>query len=348
MTQNGYFQAGAPVVRVYRHRLALAVTCLALVALTLLSIVIGSRSIALTTVISAVFQFTPLDDEHLVMWSLRIPRTIVGVLAGFALGIAGAVTQSVTRNILAEPGLLGVNAGAALLVIAGIVILGIDRIDQYVWLGFAGAAFGGVAVLALGGWQQGAFDPTRLLLAGAGLSAALGSMTGVIIINAPLAALDNFRNWAAGSLEGRDFHVAFVLAGAVAVGFLLAMSISSRLNVIALGHDVSRSLGAKTSTTTCWAGAAVSILAGASTAAIGPIVFLGLAAPHLARLFFGSDHRWLLPASGLFGSCILLAADVIGRIVAPPREVPAGIIVLLLGGVLFVLMVRRFALRRSL
>jgi iron complex transport system permease protein len=318
----------------------------ALIALSVASLCFGSSEIDLHTLLDAFVTHDPTNDEHLIVWSLRLPRTMVAILAGFALGVAGALTQAVTRNPLAEPGLLGVNAGAATAVIIGVAVLGLNDIRSYVWLGFAGAAASASTVLMLGRVGRGGTDPIRLVLAGAGLSIVLGSVTGVIVLNAPTDVLDNFRTWAAGSVEGRSFEIAGVLGTVAILGLIIAMAISTRLNVIALGEDLGRALGAQAGTTMIAACGAVTLLAGAATAAAGPITFLGLVAPQVTRSLVGPDCRWIIPVSGLSGACVLLLSDIIGRLLVAPDEVAAGIVVLLLGGPFFVLSVRHFRLRQ--
>ncbi|UXS03742.1 FecCD family ABC transporter permease [Agrobacterium tumefaciens] len=318
-----------------------------LIVLSVASLGLGSRHIDLQTVRASFLAYNPAIDEHLIIWSLRAPRTLIAILAGVALGVAGALTQAVTRNPLAEPGLLGVNAGAATAVIFGVVVLGIHDIASYVWLGFAGAAASACAVLLLGRAGRSGTDPVRLVLAGAGLSIVLGSVTGVVVLNAPVDVLDNFRNWAAGSVEGRGFDIAGVLALAVVFGSIIAMAISSNLNAIALGEELGRSLGASAGATMIGACGAVTLLAGAATAAAGPITFLGLVAPQITRSVIGPDCRWTIPVSGLTGGCVLLLSDIVGRIVVAPEEIAAGIVVLLIGGPSFICAARHFRLGKA-
>ena len=327
-----------------RRWLGLAGGLLALAIIAVLGITVGSRDIALADILGALRAPDLRDDQHLIVSLLRMPRTVVAILAGMALGVAGALMQAVTRNPLAEPGLLGVSAGAALAVLIGMTAFGLTSVLQYVWCAFAGAGLAGAAVFAFG--QSRGAHPVRLVLAGAGLSVMLTSSAGIILLNAPPEVFDGFRHWAAGSLEGSGYASAAVLAAAVAAGLAAAWAIVGQLNAMALGHDVGLALGVNVRATAQLACLAVMLLAGAATAAVGPIAFVGLVAPHLARLSCGPDYRWILPLSALYAAVLLLGADVLGRVVAAPAEVAAGIVACLIGGPFFVWVACRYRLSR--
>ncbi|KIU52404.1 ABC transporter permease [Pseudomonas putida] len=319
---------------------------LLLVVAVLASLVVGSRSIGVAQVFEALSAYDRLDDQHLIVRELRVPRTLVAILAGLALGLAGAIMQAVTRNPLAEPGLLGINAGAGVGVIVGVAVLGLSSMSAYVWCAFVGAGLAGVAVFMLGRAQETGTNPVRLVLAGAGLSVMLASVTGIIILNAPAQVFDQFRHWASGSLEKSGFEAVAVLAMAVVPGAVTVLALAGSLNAMALGKDLGLALGVNVRLTWLLACLAVMLLAGAATAAAGPIGFVGLVAPHLARLLVGPDYRWILPYSALFAGVLLLGADVLGRVVAAPAEVAAGIVALLIGGPLFIALVRTFRLSK--
>lgn len=313
----------------------------------LLSLAVGSRPIPLSDVLAALRLPDRSNDLHLIVWELRLPRMLCAILAGLALGVAGAIMQAATRNPLAEPGLLGINAGAALAVVIGVSAFGLTTMAQYVAVASVGAGLAGAAVFLLGRAHEAGTNPVRLVLAGAGLSIVMGSATGVIILNAPPTVFDDFRHWWAGSLDGRGFETVVGLAVAVPLGLGVALSLASRLNAVALGQDLGQALGANMRHTWLAACLAVMLLVGAATAAAGPIVFVGLVAPHLARLMAGPDYRWILPYAGLFAAILLLGADILGRLVAAPSEVAAGIVASLIGGPFFVVVVSRFRLRAS-
>jgi iron complex transport system permease protein len=328
------------------RRLGLVVGCALLLFAIAASLAIGSRPVPLGVALDALRSFDPRNDLHLVVRELRIPRTIVALLAGTALGVAGAIMQAVTRNPLAEPGLLGINAGAAVAVAVGVLVLGLTSMSQYVWLSFLGAGLAGTAVFILGQAHETGTNPVRLVLAGAGLSVMLASITSMIILNAPVTVLDDFRNWAAGSVEGRGYDVAAILALSVGVGLVTGFSIAGNLNAMALGEDLGRSLGVSRHRTWILACISVMLLAGSATAGAGPIGFVGLVAPQVARAVTGPDYRLILPYSALFAAILLLGADVIGRMIVQPAEIAAGIVAALIGGPFFVLIVRRFRLAR--
>lgn len=324
----------------------LAIGAVALALLALASLAIGSRPIALMTALDALQAYDPGNDLHLIIRELRVPRLFTAALAGAALGVAGAIMQAVTRNPLAEPGLLGINAGAAAAVVLGVTVFGLTRPAQYVWLAALGAGLAGAAVFLLGRAHETGTNPVRLVLAGAGLSIVLGAITGIAVINAPATAFDDFRHWAAGSVEGARSEVVTVLAVCVIAGLLVTLSVVGGLNALALGQELGQALGAAPHRIWLSACLAVMLLAGAATAAAGPIGFIGLIAPHLARALLGADHRWILPGSALFAAILLLGADLLGRVIAAPAEIAAGIVAALLGGPFFIVAVRRFRVSR--
>ncbi|WP_041527433.1 FecCD family ABC transporter permease [Paracoccus aminophilus] len=318
----------------------------ALLVLGFLGLATGSRPIPPGTALAALFHHDPSNDLHLIVSVLRIPRTLLAMLVGAALGLAGALMQAATRNPLAEPGLLGISAGASVAVILAIAAFQLHNMAGYVWFGMLGAGLAGAAVFLLGRAHLSGTDPVRLVLAGAGISVVLGAVTGLVIMNAPLSVLDNFRNWAAGSVEGRDMGAVAVMAVALACGGGLALALAGPLNALALGQELGQTLGVRPARIWALTCLAVMVLAGPATAAAGPIGFIGLVAPHLARMAGGPDYRWILPLSALFAASLLLGADVIGRVLAPPSEIAAGIIATLIGGPFFVWTVRKFRLAR--
>jgi iron complex transport system permease protein len=318
--------------------LVLAVVVLVLVAFA--SVAYGSRPIALGTVWDALFHVDRSNEDHLIVQELRVPRTVLGLVVGIALGLAGTVMQGLTRNPLADPGILGVEAGASLAVVFAIYSLGISSFNGYVWFAFAGAAGASAAVYTLGSLGRGGATPVKLALAGAALAAMLGSLTSTILL-LDVETLDQFRFWAVGSLVGRGTEVVVDVAPFVAFGTLLAMCSGRALNTLALGEDMARSLGQRVGLARATSALAVVVLAGAATAAAGPIGFVGLTIPHVARAITGPDYRWVLPYALVLAPTLLLSADVIGRIVARPGEVQVGIVTAIIGAPFFVILVRR-------
>lgn len=323
-----------------QRRRGLVVGVLLLLGLMALSVGIGARWVPVSVTLDALSAFDPGISDHLLVRQLRLPRTLVAVLVGCALGVAGVVLQAITRNPLADPGLLGINAGAAVAIVAGVAYWGVTDVLGHLGLGFVGAAVASVAVYLLGGLKQG-INPVRVLLAGAAVTVMLMAMAQIIIINSNELVFDQFRHWAVGSLQGRGSQLIVPVLVLVCLGLALAFYLSRALDVLALGGDFGQSLGLRPGLVWLLAAAAIVLLAGAATAAAGPISFVGLAAPHLARMIVGPDHRWLLPYTTLLAAVLTLAADVLGRLVVHPGEVGVGIMVALIGGPFFVALARR-------
>lgn len=310
-----------------------------LVLVAFASLAVGSRAVPFRTVIAAVTDFDGSND-HLVIRELRLPRTMFGLLVGSSLGVAGALMQAITRNPLADPGLLGISAGAALAVVLVTLLLGATSFGVLVWFAFAGAAAASIVVYALGSMGRGGATPVRLALAGAALTALLGSFTSAIVL-LDRQTLEQFRFWATGSIAGHDSATLWQVAPFLIVGLVVSLALSRPLNTIALGEGAARALGTNVAGTRFVTAAAVTLLAGGATAACGPIGFVGLTVPHAARAVCGPDQRWLVPYSAVLGPTVLLACDVVGRVIARPSEVQVGIMTAAIGGPVFVLLVRR-------
>ncbi|MGH3601260.1 MAG: FecCD family ABC transporter permease [Pseudonocardiaceae bacterium] len=322
-----------------RRVLVVSALLVLLVLAALASLAIGAKPIPIATVWDALWSPAQTLDA-IVVRTLRIPRTLLGILVGIALGMAGALMQGHTRNPLADPGLLGVNAGATFAVVVGIYALDVTSLTGYVWFAFAGALIASVLVFLLGTLGGGGPTPVTLALAGVALAALLQALTSALVL-ADAKTLDAYRFWSVGALAGRDPSITAQVAPFLLAGLVLAAANAPGLNLLSLGEEVARSLGQRVALTRCIGLAAVTLLAGAATAACGPIWFLGLVAPHAARTLTGPDYRWLLPASGLAGAVLLLITDVIGRVVARPGELPVGIVIALIGAPFFIALVRR-------
>ena len=312
-----------------------------LVVLMAASLVVGSRLVPVSTVLDAVTRFDAGSDDQLVIHFSRLPRTLIGVLAGAALGLAGALTQSLTRNALAEPGTLGVNAGAAVGVMIGLMATGGGSIAVYVWFAFAGAALASVLVHRLGRTRRSGVDPARLVLAGAALSIVLSALTRALILSTDATVYESFRGWTTGSLQGRGWESLPVVGLCLAVGLLISLALAGPLDSVSLGTDMAAALGVNIRLTWGLANAAIVVLAGGATAACGPIAFIGLASPHFARILGGVSHRRLLPVSALLAAVLLMLADVVGRVVVFPGEIGAGVMTALIGSPFFIHLVRR-------
>ncbi|MYS22692.1 iron chelate uptake ABC transporter family permease subunit [Streptomyces sp. DvalAA-14] len=313
----------------------MAVGLLALV--TVASIALGAREIPLDQVWHGLFHYAGTDDD-VVIRRVRLPRTLLGLLAGAALGVAGAAMQALTRNPLADPGLLGVNAGAAAAVVTAISFFGVTSLTGYVWFALAGAAAASALVYLAGGSRSA--TPVRLALAGTAATALLQGYTNAVQLTDQVA-LDRMRFWQVGSLATADMATVEHVAPFIAVGTLLALGTARPLNAVALGDDTARGLGARLTRTRVLVMVAITLLCGSATAACGPIVFIGLMVPHVVRGITGPDMRWILPYAAVLSPALLLGADVVGRLVTRPAELQVGIVTAVLGGPVFIVLVRR-------
>ncbi|MEV5761762.1 FecCD family ABC transporter permease [Streptomyces tendae] len=314
----------------------LPVSVAVLVLIVLASIAVGAKDLSLTEVWHGLFHDSGTYGDVVV--GERLSRTVLGLLAGAALGLAGAVLQALTRNPLADPGLLGINAGASAAVVTGITFFGVTSLTGYVWFAFAGAAGVGALVWFLGG-SRGA-TPVRLVLAGTAISAALfGYLQAVMIMDD--AALGRMRFWTVGSLASATTGTIREVLPFFVVGTVLALALARPLNAMEMGDDTAKALGANLNRTRALSMLAATVLCGAATAACGPIVFVGLMIPHIVRSFTGPDMRWILPYAAILSPVLLLGADVLGRIVARPSELQVGIVTAVLGGPVFIFLVRR-------
>jgi iron complex transport system permease protein len=310
-----------------------------LVAVCVLSIAIGAKGIPLGDVANGLLHDDGSESAAIVR-ELRVPRTLVGLSVGVALGLAGALMQALTRNPLADPGLLGVEAGASAAVVLAIGWLGLSEPRAYVWFAFAGAALASVVVYVLGSRGRTGATPVRLALAGTAVAAALTAFTyGVTLLDAE--AFDEFRFWQVGSLVGRDMTILGEVGPFLLAGLVITLALARPLNALALGDDAGRALGARVGRTRVFGALAITLLCGGATAVAGPIAFVGLTIPHVARAIVGPDQRWVLAYSLLLAPILLVGADVIGRVLVRPGELEVGIITAFIGGPVFIALVRR-------
>ena len=327
------------------RRVRLAWFLIGLVLLALLamaSIVVGTRFVPVPTILDALRGSNETLEEAVIQ--VRIPRTVLAIVAGAALAVSGAVFQGVTRNPLADPGILGINMGASLAVITGLAYFGLSQSTSYIWVAIAGAALAAIFVYAVGSLGRGGPTPLKLALAGAATSAALISFTTAIIL--PRGDIsENVQSWQIGGVGGATFARIWQVMPFLAVGLAICLLSAKSLNSLALGDDVAAGLGERVAVARGLASLGAVMLCGAATAICGPISFVGLVVPHLCRLLVGPDHRWLLPFTALTGSCLLVAADVLGRIVARPSEIDVGIITAFVGAPFFIYIVRRQKVR---
>jgi iron complex transport system permease protein len=312
---------------------------LLLVAIVL-SLGVGARAIPPATVLDALLHFDPAVNDHVVVVDQRLPRTVIGLLAGTALALSGTVMQGMTRNPFADPGLLGVNAGASVAVLLAITVAGITQPAGFVWFAFAGAGAAAVLVALIGARGSGDAAPARLALTGAAVTAGLTSVT-LLVLTTQSAALDVYRYWAVGALSARGLDTVAVVLLPLAVGAVLALLSARGLDLIALGDETATGLGHRVGRTRLAGIVAAVLLAGGATAIAGPIVFLGLMVPHALRAVVGGSYGRLLWIGMPVGAAVLLLADVLGRVVAPPGEVQAGVVVAFLGAPVLIALVLR-------
>ncbi|MGJ9426360.1 FecCD family ABC transporter permease [Nesterenkonia halotolerans] len=319
----------------------LAITGLLLVLATA-SVAVGVRTIPLNEVLSGI-QGSAEDLQQAVI-DKRVIRTVLAILLGAALGVAGAVMQGVTRNPLADPGILGVNMGAALAVVVGIAWFGMYQPASFVWVGILGAGATAVFVYVVGSLGRGGATPLKLALAGAATTVAFSSFISAIVLPRNDIA-DGVRSWQIGNVSGATVDNVLTFLPFFLAGMVLCWASARGLNSLALGDDLAAGLGEHVVLTRAAASAGAVILCGAATAIAGPIGFVGLVIPHVVRLMVGVDHRWMMPFSALGGAVLLSAADILGRVVARPAEIDVGIITALIGGPFFIYIVRKHRVR---
>jgi iron complex transport system permease protein len=321
-----------------RRLIGLVVALVLLLVLVVLSVMIGSTAIAPSVVWDALFHPSS-DIDQFAIRDYRLPRTVVGLVVGAALGVAGALVQALTRNPLADPGILGVNAGASFAVTVAVGLLGVRDISGYMWFAFAGALVVTLMVLALGSTRQGR-SPVVLVLAGVCVGAVLGGAGSALELTNP-DAFDAMRSWNAGSIVGRPLDLVWPILPLFAVALVLAFAVAGPLNAMALGDELAVAQGVRLARTRILAIIALTLLAGGATAIAGPIGFVGLMVPHVARWIVGPHQRWILAYSVVLAPSLLLASDILGRIVMRPSEIPVGIVTAFVGAPVLVALVRR-------
>ena len=321
-----------------QRALVLSSLAAVVVVTALVSLVLGSNLISPAAVFTALAD--PTRDAGAVVWGSRVPRTVLGLLVGFCLGVAGAVMQGQTRNPLADPGIFGVSAGAALAVVIGVYVLGTSSVLTTLWLALSGAVVASVVVFSVAALGSGLSSPVPLAIAGTAVSALLVAVTSFLALSDE-TTLAAYRIWVIGSLSGRTLAGVGAALVFAAVGVVFAVANIRSLNALALGTELASGLGENLLRARVVGLAAITLLTASSVAITGPIGFVGLTAPHVARAVIGGDHRWLLPASGLVGSGVLLACDVVGRLIGGTAEVSVGVVLTVVGGVVFIAIVRR-------
>jgi len=343
-------RSGSPAVDSGKSRsrklAVLLILAVSLLLVALASVAIGARGITLGTVFEALGHLDQIGKPGVDPsgdWAVvqtRVPRTVAGILVGACLGLAGTAMQGVARNPLADPGILGVNAGAALSVIVAVVLFGVGTASGYVWFAFVGAAAAAVVVYVVASLGREGATPVKLALAGAAISAGLASLLQALLITNQ-GALNAFRNWQVGSVAGKNWDQVLAVLPFMLVGIGIVLFTGRWLNGLALGDDLARGLGQNPALARGVTAVGIVLLCGAATALAGPVGFIGLVVPHLLRALIGTDYRWLLPYSVLTAPIILVSADVVGRVILLPGEVAAGVISVFVGAPVFIWLVRK-------
>ena len=310
-----------------------------LVCCILWSITLGAAEIDTQIVYDALFHYSDTNFNHLIIQTVRLPRGLLGVIVGASLAVAGALMQGLTRNPLADAGLLGINSGAAFAVVLAVVTLKIASLSLYAIFAFIGAGMAALLVYTLGSMGRGGATPLKLTLAGVILTAFISSFTTALLIQ-DQAVLDKIRFWTAGSLAGREMSLLLQTAPYILVGMIAALLISRQITTISLGEDVAKGLGQNTVWVKAIAALAAVLLAGGAVALAGPIGFVGLVAPHLVRFLVGVDYRWIIPYSALIGAILVTVADVGARVVIRPQELPVGVVMAVVGAPFFIWLAR--------
>lgn len=332
--------SSGPAQQNAKRAIGLVVVLTALVVAAVVSMVIGAQTVSLPKVVDALLDYDPANNTHFVVVDLRLPRTLVALAVGAALGVSGALIQALTRNPLADPGILGVNSGAAFTVALGVTLFGASSLNQYIWFAFIGALIVTVAVYLIGASGSGSVDPIRLVLAGVALGAVLSGLTTALTLLAP-DTFDHMRQWQAGTVANRGFDVLLPVLPFLLCGLLIALIVTRPLNSISMGEDFAKALGVQVMRTRVLVVIAVTLLAGSATAVAGPISFVGLMVPHVARWIVGPDQRWIFWYTLLLAPLLMVISDVVARVLLPSGEMPVGVVTAFVGAPVLIVLIRR-------
>lgn len=307
--------------------------------LMIASVIFGYTDTSLQTAIDAYTKYNG-SNEHIIIQTVRMPRALIASAVGASLAIAGALMQTLTKNPLASPGIFGINAGAGFAVVVAVTLFKVANLQAFSILSFLGAAVAALSVYAIGSAGREGLTPMKLTLAGAAMSAMFASFTqGLLVVNE--AALEQVLFWLAGSVQGRKLDTLVSVLPYIGAGWLGAILISGKMNILSMGEDVAKGLGLNTGLVKIAIGVIVILLAGGSVAVAGPIGFVGIVIPHITRSMIGIDHRWVIPLAGVLGAILLLAADIGARYVLMPSEVPVGVMTAIIGTPFFIYIARR-------
>ncbi|WP_413307414.1 iron ABC transporter permease [Bacillus sp. 1P10SD] len=319
--------------------LGLITAILLMLLLMCASVIFGYTDTSWRTAIESYTNYNG-SNEHIIIQTVRFPRALIASAVGASLAIAGVLMQTLTKNPLASPGIFGINAGAGFAVVVAITLFSVTDLQAFNGLAFLGAAVAAVSVYAIGSFGREGLTPMKLTLAGAAMSAMFSSFTqGLLVVDE--AALEQVLFWLAGSVQGRKLETLFSVLPYIGVGWVGAVLISGKMNILSMGEDVAKGLGLNTGLVKLAIGVIVILLAGGSVAVAGPIGFVGIVVPHITRSLIGIDHRWVIPLSGILGAILLLAADIAARYILMPSEVPVGVMTAVIGTPFFIFIARR-------
>ncbi|MDQ1144465.1 iron complex transport system permease protein [Bacillus sp. SORGH_AS 510] len=303
------------------------------------SVILGYTDTSWRTAIESYTNYNG-SNEHIIIQTVRFPRALIASAVGASLAIAGVLMQTLTKNPLASPGIFGINAGAGFAVVVAITVFSVTDLQAFNGLAFLGAAVAAVSVYAIGSFGREGLTPMKLTLAGAAMSAMFSSFTqGLLVVDE--AALEQVLFWLAGSVQGRKLETLYSVLPYIGIGWLGAVLISGKMNILSMGEDVAKGLGLNTGLIKVAIGVIVILLAGGSVAVAGPIGFVGIVVPHITRSIIGIDHRWVIPLSAILGAILLLAADIAARYILMPSEVPVGVMTAVIGTPFFIFIARR-------
>lgn len=302
------------------------------------SLAYGAADIPLSTIWGTLTSFDG-SAEQLILTTVRVPRSLIAMLVGSATAVAGAIVQGITRNPLADPGILGLESGASLAMVVAIFLFGKSSFSTYISFAFLGAGVTAVLVYLIASLGRGGLTPLNLTVAGAAIAAFMSSITTSILILSQ-KTLDEIRFWLAGSIAGRDFSLFLQVLPYMVIGLAIAFILGRQITMLNLGEDVAKGLGQRTAWVKASAAASVILLAGSSVAIAGAIGFIGLVVPHIVRFFVGVDYRWILPYSAIAGAILLLVADLVARLLIAPQELPVGVMTAIVGAPFFIYLAR--------
>jgi iron complex transport system permease protein len=320
--------------------IGILVGCALLIVSLFASILLGQTKISIESAIEAFTQYDESSTEQIIVKTTRMPRAFIAAAIGASLAIAGALMQALTKNPLASPSVLGINSGAAFFVVLAVTVFSVSSMTQLMWIAFAGAAVAAAAVYLLGSLGQDGLTPLKIILAGAAMTALFSSFTqGMLVLDEK--GLDEVLFWLAGSVAGRTMEMLSMIGPYMAVSWVAAILLARHINVLMMGDDTAKGLGQRTVLVKLLAGIIIVLLAGGSVAVAGPIGFIGLVVPHIARYFAGIDFRWMVPYSALIGAILLLLADIVARFVIMPEEIPVGVMTTIIGTPFFIYIARK-------